>query len=235
MKLVRLQKFLANCGIGSRRKCEQFISEGRIIVDWQVVKEQGLKIDPIKNIVTFDGRKLEPEKKLWIMLNKPPKYICSNQDPSGKPSFLELLPNNLGRMYAVGRLDYMSEGLLLMTNDGDVVYRLTHPKYEIQKVYDVKTVEKLKQNQINQILKGIKSENEILRIIKINVKENSCLITLAEGKNRHIRRIMSELGIHILKLKRVAIGPLEIGTLEKGKWRFLTDEEIYLLKKEVGI
>ena len=239
MALIRLQKYLASCGIASRRKCEKYISEGRITVDGKTVKEQGIKIDPDINIVTFDGKKVETEKKCWIILNKPPKYICSTQDPSGKPSFLELIPNNLGRIYAVGRLDYMSEGLLLVTNDGDIAYKLAHPKFEIQKVYELKTFEKLTPEQINQMLKGIKSEKEILRINKIEeirkVNNYCYLITLGEGKNRHIRRMMAELGIHILTLKRVALGSLEIGALKKGEWRFLTNKEIDLLKKEVGI
>lgn len=238
MTLIRLQKFLASCGIGSRRKCEQYISEGRIRVDGQILKEQGMKIDPDVNVITFDGRKVEIQKKSWIMLNKPPMYICSTQDPSGKPSFLELIPNNLGRLYAVGRLDYMSEGLLLVTNDGDVAYKLTHPRYEIKKVYELRTVEKLTLNQISQMLKGVKSENEILRVLKINDecenKNYSYIITLGEGKNRHIRRMMAELGVHIVYLKRIAIGPIKLGDIEKGEWRFLKQKEIEDLKSAVN-
>ena len=237
IKLIRLQKYLASCGIASRRKCEQYISEGRVTVDGHIVKEQGLKIDPDINIVSFDGRNVKTEKKYWIMLNKPPKYICSNQDPSGKPSFLELIPDNLGRMYAVGRLDYMSEGLLLVTNDGQIAYRLSHPKYEIQRVYEVKTVEKLTPEKISQMLKGVKSKNEILRILKIDenskVKEHSYLITLEEGKNRHIRRMMAELGIHIIYLKRIALGPIKLGRIKQGEWRFLTHNEIEKFKNAV--
>jgi len=238
MTLIRLQKFLASCGVGSRRKCEQYISEGRIRVDGQIVKELGMKIDPDMNIVTFDGRKVEIQKKSWIMLNKPPMYICSTRDPSGKPSFLELIPNNLGRLYAVGRLDYMSEGLLLVTNDGDIAYKLTHPRYEIKKVYELRTVEKLTLNQISQMLKGVKSENEILRVLKIKEecenKNYSYIITLGEGKNRHIRRMMAELGVHIVYLKRIAIGPIKLGDIKQGEWRFLKQNEIEDLKSAVN-
>jgi len=239
MTLIRLQKFLASCGIGSRRKCEQYISEGRIRLDGQIVKEQGMKIDPDANVITFDGRKVEIQKKSWIMLNKPPMYICSTRDPSGKPSFLELIPNNLGRLYAVGRLDYMSEGLLLVTNDGGIAYKLTHPRYEIKKVYEVRTLDKLTQAQMRQMCEGIESKNEILKVLnikEINENEDKKIyeITLGEGKNRHIRRMMAELGVHIVYLKRIAIGPIKLGDIKKGEWRFLKQNEIKDLKKAVN-
>ena len=143
MSEIRLHKFLATCGIGSRRKCEKYIEQGRIAVDGKIITEQGVKIDPNVNKITFNGESVVIEKKCFIMLNKPPKYICSSDDPGKRKSFLDLLPNNLGRLYTIGRLDFMSEGLLIVTNDGDLSYKISHPSFEVKKVYEVHTLEKL--------------------------------------------------------------------------------------------
>jgi len=235
MSEIRLQKYLALCGIGSRRKCEKYIEQRRIAVDGKIIVEQGVKIDPDINKITIDGNKVKIQKKHWIMLNKPPKYICSSDDPENRQSFLDLLPNNLGRLYTIGRLDFMSEGLLIVTNDGNLSYRLSHPSFEVKKVYEVHTVEKLSDKDLKKMERGIICDGEKLKVLKIHEKrikgKHFCyIITLTEGRFRHIRRMFAALNIHLKKLKRIRIGPLKLGELKTGEWRFLEKDEIESLK-----
>jgi 23S rRNA pseudouridine2605 synthase len=239
-KTVRLQKYLADCGIGSRRGCEKLILDGKVTVDGEVVTELGVKVDPETANVMFDGQPVKVERKLWLMLNKPPHYICSAYDPDERPSFHELLPQNIGRIYNVGRLDYMSEGLLLVTNDGELANRLTHPRYEVHKTYEIRTVEKMTDDDLEEMRAGIRDEGEklpVLSVERINVREGypTYEIVLGEGRNRHIRRILAHLNIHLVSLKRTATGPLELGDLESGKWRELTQREVEALRKDCGI
>lgn len=234
---MRLQRYLAICGIGSRRKCEEYILQGRVKVDGKIINELGVKIDPEKNLIFFDNKEIKPEEVIWLKLNKPTKYICSSNDPKIGPSYLELLPNNLGRLYAVGRLDYMSEGLLLITNDGEVAYKLTHPKYEIKKTYELKTLKTISEKKIKILRNGIKSNNEILKLVDIKQNEKSIspcyIITLSQGKYRHIRRMMKEINIPIKSLKRISIGPTKLGNIKIGEYKILTNEEINELKMVV--
>lgn len=237
MEELRLQKYLAICGIGSRRTCELYISQGRVKVDGEIVTKMGTKINPSINRVTFEEKEVCPQKKYWIMINKPPEYICSSKKTIGKKSILSLIPTDLGRLYTVGRLDFMSEGLLLITNDGDMAYRITHPRYEVKKVYEVETIEKISDSALKNMLEGVLCENENLRLLEIQEKRNKTksfcyIIKLNEGRYRHIRRILASFNIHILKLKRTSIGQIHLGNLKKGKWRFLSEKEIDLLKKE---
>lgn len=237
---VRLQKYLADCGIGSRRGCEKFILEGLVTVDGETVTELGTKVDPATAKVTFRGQPVETERKVWLMLNKPPLYICSADDPDDRPSFHELLPPNLGRVYNVGRLDYMSEGLLLVTNDGELANRLMHPRYEVHKTYEVQTVEKMTDDDLDKMREGIRDEGEklpVLSVDRVNIGAGypTYQIVLGEGRNRHIRRILAQLEIHLVSLKRIATGPLELGDLPTGKWRELTDREVRDLRRECGI
>lgn len=239
-KTVRLQKYLADCGIGSRRGCERFITEGLVTVDGKTVMELGAKVDPATATVTFDGKPVKTEKKMWLMLNKPPHYICSAYDPDERPSYIELLPENIGRVYNVGRLDYMSEGLLLVTNDGELANRLMHPRYEVHKTYVIQTVEKMTDDDLAEMREGIRDEGEklpVLSVERMNVGEGypTYEIVLGEGRNRHIRRILAHLDIHLISLTRTATGTLELGDLPTGKWRELTDREVNELRKDCGI
>ena len=239
MTEMRLQKYLAACGIGSRRTCETYITQGRVAIDGGTVTELGTKIDPEINTVTFDGKEvILSQEHYWIMMNKPPKYICSLKDPQHRPSCLDLLPQNLGRIYPVGRLDFMSEGLLLVTNDGELAHKVAHPRYEIKKTYEVQTFEPLTQEQMHQMEQGIDCKGEQLRVLSItqNKKDRnhpSYLISLGEGRHRHIRRMLAALHIHIVMLKRISIGPLHLGGLKKGEWRFLTHKELEALRQAV--
>lgn len=234
---IRLQTYLASCGIGSRRTCESYIDEKRIAVDGIIIKEQGLKIDPQKQKITFDGKNITPQKKQWILLNKPPKYICSSKDQGDKQSFLRLLPKEIERVFAVGRLDYLSEGLLLVTNDGTLANKIIHPRYEIKKKYQIITKQQITNDQQKLMLQGIQSNNELLKILAIkemkkpNESKYCYEIILGEGRNRHIRRMLSELSIPLSTLKRIQIGPISLGLLKKGEWRYLTSEEMEQLHK----
>jgi 23S rRNA pseudouridine2605 synthase len=231
---MRLQRYLATCGIGSRKKCEEYIKQGRVKIDGKVIKELGIKIEPEKNIILFDNNAVKPEEKIWLILNKPPMYICSSNDPENRSSYLDLIPQDLGRFQTVDRLDYMSEGLLLITNDGELSYKITHPKYGIKKTYEVETLKELTNKKISLLRKGIRSNNELLKIIDIKQQFNSknpCYtITLGGGTFKHIRRMMEEINIPIKSLKRISIGPIEIGNLKKGQYRELNKEEISNLK-----
>lgn len=239
-KEVRLQKYLADCGIGSRRGCEKYITEGLVTVNGETVTELGVKVDPATAKVTFRGQPVSTEKKIWLMLNKPPLYICSSEDPENRPSFHELLPQNIGRVYNVGRLDYMSEGLLLVTNDGELANRLMHPRYEVHKTYEVQTVEKMTDDDLEKMRKGIRDQGEMLPVLsieRVRIQKGypTYEIVLGEGRNRHIRRMLAALDIHLVSLKRIAVGPIELGELPSGKWRELSDREVSDLRRECGI
>lgn len=202
--------------------------------------ELGFKVDPATAKVTFQGTPVQAERKIWLMLNKPPLYICSADDPDERPSFHELLPQNIGRVYNVGRLDYMSEGLLLVTNDGELANRLMHPRYEIHKTYEVQTVEKLTDDDLDKMRQGIRDEGEklpVLSVERVRVQKGypTYEIVLGEGRNRHIRRILAALDVHLVSLTRTATGPLELGDLPRGKWRELTEREVNDLRQECGI
>lgn len=239
MEKVRLQKFLAHCGVDSRRKCEQLILDGRVSVNGEVVRELGVKVSAVDK-VCFDGAPIENDHAVYIMLNKPPECICSIDDSEGRRSFRDFIPEELGRLFTVGRLDFMSEGLLLVTNDGDFANRVMHPRYEVHKTYVAETVEKLTDEQLARIREGITDfegvKLPVRKILPIQTSRHCAYkITLGEGKNRHIRRIFAELGVHMVTLKRVSAGPVKLEELRSGKWRHLTDEEVaQLLKQEVG-
>jgi pseudouridine synthase len=236
MSSIRLQKYLAQCGIDSRRNCETYITDGRIKVNGKKVTTLGTKIDPDHNIVTFDGQIVKPKPIIWIMLNKPPEYVSTARDPSGKPSFLELLPKEKQYLFAVGRLDFLSEGLLLITNDGDSANNIIHPRYEIEKEYQVTSPDEISPHQMNEMMQGLIVDEEILSVKSISKISNIggywiYSIILMEGKNRHIRKMLKKMNIRVKKLKRIRIGPIQLTSLQTGKWRYLSKEEIDLIEK----
>ena len=238
MGLIRLQKFLAQCGIGSRRSCEMHIEKGRVRVDGKIVTKLGTRIDPEKQSVYFDDALVFPKPIEWIMLYKPPQYLSSAKDPSGKQSFLSLLPKDKRHLFAVGRLDFLSEGLLLITNEGAVANKLIHPRYEIEKEYLVRTIDEISNEQMNLMKKGFIIDNEKLSVISIKLVQKDTKksffdykISISEGKNRHIRKMLAHQHIRIRSLKRVRIGPIHLNDLSCGKWRYLTEDERKLLYK----
>lgn len=236
---LRLQKYLARCGIGSRRACEEYIRQGLVTVDGVVVREQGVSVDPAVSEVCFRGKPVGEQPKNYIILNKPKDVICTSSDPQGRRTFLDLLPPMDSRVYTVGRLDRDSEGLLLVTNDGELAARLTHPRHHIPKVYQVWTDAPLNESDVQKFLKGVMHDGEKLtasgvRMAEPNGKGPCFEITLLEGKNRQIRRMFAAVGREVVRLRRVRVGPLELRGLRIGQWRNLAAEEVAALKRSAS-
>jgi 23S rRNA pseudouridine2605 synthase len=229
--MVRLQKFLAEAGVASRRASEAFIVEGRVTVNGDIVRELGTKIDPARDKVAVDGKPLKPKRKLYVALNKPPGYICSKRDPESRDIVTDLLPKEWSNLVPVGRLDFASEGLLFLTNDGDFCLKLTHPRYGVRKKYRVTIEGRVDAEMADRLVKGVVHEGERLkaervRVLATNNSASLLEIELAEGKNRELRRMFEVLGREVTKLQRVQIGPIKLGELRVGRWRTLTDTEI---------
>lgn len=233
---VRLHKYLASCGLGSRRACEGLIAEGRVSVDGMIVSEQGFCLDAMCQRVCLDGRAVAPQSKIFVLLNKPRGILCTSHDPQGRRTFHSLLPPLPQRVFTVGRLDLDSEGLLVITNDGDLAHALMHPRHGVEKIYLVWTAKALGPEQERRLRLGVYSEGEQLRLgdiapIKSTDKNPAYRIRLVAGRNRHIRRMFEALGIAILRLQRVAIGPLTLERLPAGSWRHLAEAEVQALRK----
>ena len=231
MPLVRLQKFLAEAGVASRRRCEELIEAGQVSVNGQTVRVLGTKIDPEQDHVTVDGQPVAIEQKVYIALNKPAGVLCTNRDTHQRKRAVDLLPRSLPRLYTVGRLDKDTEGLLLLTNDGTFSLRLTHPRYKMRKTYLVEVEGELNNAEIARLLEGVRSEGELLRAEKVfatrtKMNATELRLILGEGKKRQIRRMMSVIGHPVRRLVRLAIGPVELGNLAISQWRYLTHEEI---------
>ena len=232
---MRVSKFIAQAGITSRRKAEKLILQGKVKVNGKPVKDLTLKIDPKKDKVEYNGRMIKMEEKFtYIMLYKPRGYLTASSDKYKRPLVKKLVKNLGIRLFPVGRLDLDSEGLLLMTNDGELTYRLTHPKFEIEKEYLVETYTPMKEN-INTILIGIPADEGILKAEYFEqISPTRIKIVLKEGRKREIRRMLGYLGYKVKRLKRIREGPLRIGNLKPGQYRFLTKQEIERLKKVVA-
>jgi len=233
-KLLRLQVYLARCGIASRRKAEEYIAAGRVRVNGVPVTAAGTKVGP-SDYVEFDGQVVVPEQEFrYLVLNKPPGYLCSNSDPEGRPLAVELLqPHFKERLFYVGRLDFMSEGLIFFTNDGDFALKVSHPSAEIEKEYRIDSLDQVSEIILRSYLQGITIENIRYRIRNYRrIDPYRFHVTLVEGKNREIRRLLAYSGIGIRSLTRVRIGPVQIEGLEGGNYRSLTREEIQWFRKE---
>jgi pseudouridine synthase len=229
--MVRLQKFLADAGIASRRAGEQIILAGRVTVNGQTVQELGTKVDPERDHVGVDGKAVRLKRKLYIALNKPRGLVCSRKDELDRPTIYELLPKEWGHLHSVGRLDFNSEGLLFLTNDGEFSLRLTHPRYGVHKKY-LATVEGLvDQEMLNRFTHGVTYEGERFKAEKAGLVSASrsrsiAELELAEGKYREVRRLFESQGRTVSRLQRVQIGKIKLGELRPGKWRTLTQTEI---------
>jgi 23S rRNA pseudouridine2605 synthase len=228
---MRINKFIASCGIASRRKAEEMIQEGRVRINDSVVSDLSTKVSEI-DIVKIDGKIISKvEEKYYYMLNKPIGYVSTAKDQFGRPSVVDFFDKKQ-RIYPVGRLDYDSRGLLLMTNDGDLTYALTHPKYHIEKIYEVKVSAALSNSEIEKFKSGIDIGGYITAKSRITFIDNTSYeVIIKEGKNRQIRKMFSALGKNVLDLKRVSIGKLKLMDLKEGTYRKLTNEEVEYLKK----
>ena len=233
---MRLQKFIAECGIASRRNAEKIIESGRVTVNGELVDYMGCVIDPQQDVVEIDGRVIEPEnKKYYIVLNKPKNYVTTVSDDLGRPTVMQLVSDINARIYPVGRLDFDTTGLLIMTNDGEFANILTHPRHVVNKTYIARIDKPLDENQLDRLRNGIdldgvmtspaKAEN-----IKRPQKGFEVKITIHEGKNRQVRRMLDAVGANVMSLKRISVGSLTLGNLPEGKWRKLSDAEINKLR-----
>lgn len=232
----RLQKFMASCGVASRRSCEKIIKEGRVKVNGSVVQELGIKIDVDLDEVLVDGNKIFiEEKKVYIMLNKPEGYLCTLKDERGRKTVLDLVKVN-ERIFPIGRLDYDTSGLLIMTNDGEVYNKVIHPSKKIDKVYEAIIKGQPLKEEIKRFCNGIDIGNYItapakLKIIEGNEEKSKVEITIHEGKKRQIRRMCKAIKHPVITLKRLSIGKIALNTsLKKGQWRYLENDEIEYLK-----
>jgi len=237
--MERLNKFLAHAGVGSRRFCDTLIAAGRVKVDGVRVKDLGLKIDPAAHQVSVDDHPVRAEKSVYWVVNKPVGYLCTNSDPAGRPRAVELLPHVEQRVYTVGRLDEGSEGLLLMTNDGDLAMPLMHPRYGVPKTYLVLVAGKPTPADLQKLLDGVwlsdgKVKARSVKRVKPQGNSTWLRVVLTEGKNREIRRMLAKLGHKVMKLRRVAIGPVKLDKLPKGKARRVSEDELAKLKKFVA-
>jgi 23S rRNA pseudouridine2605 synthase len=233
--MERLNKYLAHAGVGSRRHCEDLITSGRVSVDGRTVRELGTKVEPEQR-VCVDGQPVRAERHVYWLVNKPRGYLCTNNDPAGRPRAVDLIPQVNQRVYTVGRLDEASEGLLLLTNDGDLANRLTHPRFGVEKTYLAQVAGVPAPSQLQQLLKGIWLSDGHVRARSIkrlrSQGESTWLrIVLSEGKNREIRRMLARLKHKVLRLRRTAIGPVQLGHLPSGKARRLTAPELAQLRK----
>lgn len=232
---MRINKFLAECGVASRRGCDKLIEEGKVLVNGKSC-HVGMAIDEKRDVVTVDGQKviLKSEHK-YYMMNKPKGYVCTVKDDKGRKTVMDLLPPSAGRVYPVGRLDYDSEGMLLFTDDGDFAFRLTHPKNEISKTYLVRIEGSVTEEQLNKlrsgvILDGKRTGKSKIRIVETDKNYTKLHVTIGEGRNRQVRRMFECIGKTVAFLKRIRIGEMPLGSLERGKVRSLNPEEIFYFK-----
>ncbi len=236
--MERLNKLLAHAGVASRRQCDEMIRAGRVRVDGDVVHDLGTKVDPDKQRVSVDGHPVKLERLVYWLLNKPRGVVCTNSDPAGRTRAIDLVPHVEQRVYTVGRLDENSEGLLLLTNDGDLAFRLMHPRFGVEKTYLVQVQGSPSPADLKQLLHGVwLSEGKVrarrIKRLKRQGESTWLRIVLSEGKNREIRRMLAKLGHKVLTLKREAIGPVKLDRLPKGKSRRLSLPELKLLKQSV--
>lgn len=234
---MRLNKFLASCGAASRRGADELISSGRVRVNSIVVTELGKMVETDNDMVTLDGKKVEPVSKItYIMLYKPKGCITSLRDEKGRKTVYDYLDVEVPHLVPVGRLDYDTEGLLLLTNDGELVNRLAHPSGEVPKSYLVRAEGEFPEHILAKLRKGVeidgvKTKRSKVKLLEQGEKEAKLLVTITEGRNRQVRRMFEAVERNVVFLKRVAIGDLRLGGLARGAWRYLREEEVEYLKR----
>jgi len=233
--LQRLQKVLASAGVASRRQCEQLILEGRVEVDRRPVTQLGAKVDPDLQEIRVDGQSLRSRRRVWYAVHKVPGVVSTSRDPEGRLRIVDLVPPSAGRLFCVGRLDRSSEGLALLTNDGDLANILTHPRFGVVKTYHVEVAGKPDRHVIAQLRNGMKlaegfARPHDVRVVRRRKMSTLLRMELREGRNREIRRLLARVGHKVLRLVRTAIGPIRLGDLPPGAYRPLRIEEIRALR-----
>jgi 23S rRNA pseudouridine2605 synthase len=237
LALERIQKVLAKAGIASRRESERMVIEGRVIVNGRVVVTPGIKVDPLRDHIKVDGKRLTSfEPKVVLLLNKPRGYLSTVEDPKGRPTVMDLLKRIKWRIYPIGRLDFDAGGLLLLTNDGDLAYHLSHPRFSIPKTYFVKVTGVPDEKKIARLMRGVRLEDGVAKALSCSLlrqkEKNSWVsVVVTEGRNHLVKRMFLEIGHPVLKLKRMEYGPIRLGDLPFGHYRTLTSEEMEKLKK----
>ncbi len=233
---IRLQKYLADCGVASRRKAEELILKGLVKVNGKVITELGTKVNDARDKVEFNGEILKVKnRKIYILLNKPAGYISASKDQFDNPSVLHLIDIK-ERIFPVGRLDKDTTGALILTNDGDFSYLLTHPKHEVNKVYIAEVVGRPTDEEMRTFMKGVyvdgkKTSPAKIRIIKETKKNSVIEIIIHEGRNRQVKKMCEEIGHKVISLHREAIGAVNVNGLKEGRWRYLTDGEIEKMRR----
>ena len=235
--MMRLQKFLALSGVASRRNSEKLIADGHVAVNGKVITEMGVQVDESADVVTVDGKVCKiQEEKHYLAYNKPMGEVTTVTDPEGRPTVMDKFRDYPVRLYPVGRLDYDSEGLLLLTNDGDLMNNLLHPSREVSKEYLVKVSNRVTDEEIRRLRAGVRLDDDRMtspadvHLVRYETFASVLLVTIHEGRNRQVRRMFDSVGHKVLLLRRVRFGPLELGDLRRGEWRELSAEEIARLK-----
>lgn len=235
----RLQKVLAAAGVASRRECEQLVLEGRVEVDREVVTKLGTRVDPDQQKIRVDGVMLKNTRRVYFAVNKPTGVVATSRDPAGRPRVIDMIPETSGRVFTVGRLDMASEGLILLTNDGDLANQLAHPRYGIEKTYEVQVAGVADTNVLKELTRGMHLAEAYVKAdsarIKRRHKQSTVIeMVLSEGKNREVRRMLARLGHKVQRLKRVAIGTLRMGELPEGHVRKLEPVEVKRLRAAIA-
>ena len=234
--MMRLQKYLAVCGVASRRRAEQMIQNGQVAVNGQVITEMGVQVDENQDTVLVDGVLVRPEaEKHYIAYNKPIGEVTTVSDPEGRATVMDKFRSYPARLYPVGRLDYDSEGLLLLTNDGELMNHLLHPSHEVSKTYLVKASNQVTEEEIARLRAGVMIDQKLtspasVRLIRRETFDTVLLISIHEGRNRQVRKMLEAVGHQVVHLKRVGFGPIELKDLPLGQWRRLTEAEVNRLK-----
>ena len=233
---MRLQKYLASCGVASRRAAEKLIAEGHVTVDGQKITEMGVQVED-HQIICVDGKRVRPEgEKHYIMYHKPAGEVTTVSDPKGRATVLDRFRDYPIRLYPVGRLDYDSEGLLLLTNDGDLTERMLHPSMEVDKTYLARVSNQVTPEEARQLERGVMVDGRQTARAKVHILSvqnlfTDMIITIHEGRNRQVRKMVEQIGHQVVMLRRIRFGPLKLGELPRGMWRPLTQEELDALKK----
>ena len=241
MTPIRLQKYMADCGVASRRQSEALIAQCRVSVDGQVVRELGTKVDPETNVVCVDGKPIAVQDEyLFYLFNKPAGCLTTAKDPQGRPTIFDYCPELRGRVQPVGRLDMDTEGLLLLTNHGELAYRLTHPKYNIRKTYIATVKGVITPKALQTLSEGVDLEDgktapAKARFLKKQGKNSSLELIIHEGKKRQVRRMLEAVGFPCIRLRRVAVGPLTLSHVDAGELRPLTEKELGALFDRVQL
>lgn len=232
---IRLQRFLASAGLGSRRRCEEYIVGGRVAIDGKTARDLGIRVDPRTQEVRVDGELVRREPLRYFVLHKPRGVVCTNSDPAGRPRAIDLVPAGRLRLFTVGRLDENSEGLILVTNDGDLAHRLAHPRFHVPRTYSIQVAGRPTSETFDELKRGLyfrEGRFHVEWIRRTATKGNSTLleVTLSHGQNREIRRLFARVGHKVMRLRRVRFGPLKLARLAEGKFRPLTTAELQELR-----